>query len=98
MEFSFVLNGVRNTFTSDENSLRKTFHKEFPTYELHEEFCMCMDACDCDDGYFVAGSEWVSIDPAKPWIGETVTFHVHLEVSTYYKNGGKMYRNYYGNR
>lgn len=85
-EFKFTINGEEHMFIApfdDNNKLRRIFNKQFPTYKLHEDYCMCYDRCYCENGHYVSAKKWISKDPQKPWEGETVSFYVPLYVMSY---------------
>ncbi len=80
--FKFTLGEEIEIFLCEDDiyALRKYFDKNFPNVTLFEEYCMCMDACSCENGHYVGTSRWESKDPTKPWIGENVEYSEPLYV------------------
>lgn len=93
--FQFTIAGNTFTFTSKEDniSIRNTLEKEYSNCQLELCYCMCMDACSCEDGHFINTSEWVSPHPLTPWIGSNVDYRVPLQI-VIYKNGAAITTDY----
>lgn len=92
-KFRFILNGKTYEFTCeyDAESIRTAIFGNFPKVQLHEEYCICIDACDCENGHFVSIETFEYDDPQKPWEGKKECFSGPLQVQTFtrVKKGGK---------
>jgi len=95
MEFKFTIGDETYSFSCEVSQLETTFKKEFPTFYLMPNYCMCMDACNCQNGHYVTGQKWVSKDPAKPWEGETVGYEEPLYIKRFVKGAGAEWVHYY---
>jgi hypothetical protein len=90
-EFQFTIGADTFRFTAkeDNKSIRSALEKEYPNCELELNYCMCMDACSCENGHFIHMTKWVSPNMMTPWIGADVEYRVPLQTICY-KNGAEI--------
>jgi len=95
LTFQFTIGADTYRFISkeDNKSIRNALEKEYPNCGLELCYCMCMDACSCENGHFIYTSKWVSPHPLTPWAGSNIDYRVPLQVVSY-KNGAPIVSDY----
>ena len=79
MTFQFIVDGETFNFTSKQNnkSIRNAIEQNYPNCEIELNYCMCIDACSCKtcsckNSHYILTTKWISADPLKPWVGNTI--------------------------
>ena len=82
--FQFTVDGEVLKFTANmsNKSIRNSLESSYPNCTLELRYCLCMDACQCEEGHFVSTSKWCCDDISKPWLGRNVEYSVPLQIVT----------------